>query len=110
MTPRPQPEYLVDILKFDKKIERYVEDFATFSKREREETVEEIHDILMACSRPHTPASSEREKVLDDLRWRVTTVGFEPKDEAAFLYLIDYVKEHPDEVDYLAELRQGEQE
>jgi rhamnose utilization protein RhaD (predicted bifunctional aldolase and dehydrogenase) len=44
--------YYLDWQKFDKNIERYVEDFATFSKREKAETVEEIHDILVACSHP----------------------------------------------------------
>ena len=57
MTADAQPQgYIVDILAFDVRIEKYVKDFATFTKREKEETVEEIHDILMACSRPHTPA------------------------------------------------------
>jgi len=57
-------QYIIDILKFDKKIEKYVEDFATFSVREKEETVEEIHDIVVACSHPY---QSERDKVLDEL-------------------------------------------
>jgi hypothetical protein len=67
---QPQREHCVDILAFDVKMEKYVEDFATFSKREKEETVEEIHDILMACSRPHTPAptlSDEQITILMDL-------------------------------------------
>ena len=54
MTPRPQKEHLVDILKFDIKMEKYVQDFATFTERECKETVEEIHEILINCTRPIT--------------------------------------------------------
>ena len=58
MTARePQQEYTIDILKVDKILERYVEDFATFSTREKRETIKEIHDILISCSRPH-PATA----------------------------------------------------
>ncbi|HUW85280.1 MAG TPA: hypothetical protein VMV55_00225 [Methanoregula sp.] len=71
----------------------------------------------------HTPAKSEQsirqenrdgeiQIVLDALKERIKSVGFEAKDEAAFLYLVEYVETHLDEVFYLAELRskQGEQQ
>ena len=61
---RTMKQYIIDILKFDKKIEKYVEDFATFSVREKEETVEEIHDIVVACSHPY---QSERDAVPERL-------------------------------------------
>jgi hypothetical protein len=64
MTKQEQPkEYIVDILKVDTWLEKYVEDFATFSKREKMETVKEIHDIIVTCSHPHTPAAPDEDTV-----------------------------------------------
>jgi len=101
-------QYIIDILKFDKKIEKYVEDFATFSVREKEETVEEIHDIVVACSHPY---QSERDKVLELLRLKYVEFLNHPCPELADKY------DHCCDVEWcglctldevLAELRAGE--
>jgi hypothetical protein len=62
MTPDTKhPQREIDFEKFDKKLTHYVQDFATFSKREREETVEEIHEILASCIHTSTTPASEPE-------------------------------------------------
>ena len=63
MSSEQPKEYIIDILKVDKKLDVYVDDFATFSKREKRETVEEIHNIIIACSRPHNPVPSSTELI-----------------------------------------------